>query len=190
MHALPSNTSYHGVDPRIQHQPQPGMFNPQTNHVTHSVIPNGRYNKNHWLIQEAELRRQIQTANNNKGVNVSSGNTSSSSSSSSVSVQHQVSNKRSPPTSLVNNNDVDKNGTKTIIMTKPEQIIYENFQSSVAPSSTGIPLNPLNPLQQQHHLQQSSQHQKQSMLSVSGRKKCSSCSDELGKRFHFHSFIM
>lgn len=80
------------------------------------------YNKNHWLVQEAELRRQI-------------------------AAQSQPVRSSAKPVQLAPAPPLHS-----------EQI-YENLTQS----------------QNLAALQQ-----KQSMLSVSGRKKCSSCGDELG----------
>lgn len=80
------------------------------------------YNQNHWLIQEAEHRRQVQAASSAAPKSRSAG--------------------PKPPAPLP---------------ASGEQI-YENMSQA-----------------------QLAAQQKQSMLSVSGRKKCSSCGDELGR---------
>ena len=192
----------------VSHPPAPSSSSHPSHHpplvhptVSHSGIPSSvsqasstaGYNKNHWLIQEAELRRQIQAANNNNINNIKGSVTSSNRT------------KTSPTSSLVNN-EISTNQTSSVGVTSfktgdqrlhhqvtpqttgnssmipSEQIIYENFSQSTTQSlqshQQSVPLH--------HPLQQSSQQQKQSMLSVSGRKKCSSCNDELGKRDCFH----
>ncbi|RWS05774.1 LIM and calponiny domains-containing protein 1-like protein, partial [Dinothrombium tinctorium] len=91
------------------------------------------YNLNHWIIQEAELRRQL-AANNHYQQ--------------SKPVAAPRMGKPPPPPPP-----------------KEDDHLYEN--------------SPL--IGQMLHMQQQEQKQQKRMLSVSGRKKCSSCGDELGR---------
>ena len=102
------------------------------------VVTNGpAYNQNHWLIQEAEHRRQVASSNN----------------------QHKSYN----------------NPSGTMPVARP--------QPAGGHSKAPVPLPPTPGEQIYENMSQAqlAAQQKQNMLSVSGRKKCSSCGDELGK---------
>lgn len=91
------------------------------------------YNRNHWLVQEADLRMQIQQA-------------SASSASTSAPV---VNPQKKCPSQVASSGNHENHDA-----------IYENFNQATPPvSQKTAPPN---------------------VLSVSGRKKCSSCGDELG----------
>ncbi|KAI1288130.1 LIM and calponin homology domains-containing protein 1 [Halotydeus destructor] len=102
------------------------------------------YNRNHWLIQEAELRRQIAASNKSQLPRPVSSNQQQQ--------QHAMDLKGHIVSVPVPVTQVPMAG-----LTSSEQI-YENLSQA-----------------------QLVAQQKQNMLSVSGRKKCSSCADELGR---------
>jgi len=190
------------------------------------------YNKNHWLIQEAELRRQIAAAANGPSSTTTTtagrkgilANNSQSSQPTGTTTTTATAGTKS----LGSQTTTQSQQLTTIPVTSSEQI-YENFNQSTqsvplqqlhhpfsstssvaivphpvlppttamstttATSSTLTHLHPP-PQSQSHHHPHPHHHpvtqpgqlpqnnnNKQNMLSVSGRKKCSSCGDELGR---------
>ena len=170
---LPAAQSY-STSQLMNRQPQ--LIN--SSNQSQLTQPTQSYNYNHWLIQEAELRRQMTTRNGTSLI-------ASTKNHQQQSLHHQT-----------NNNNIYKD----------DQPVYENtiiynshkkqqqlHQMSTNPSYLNKPPfpNPTNlisnnaqlPLtssnrQQQNFMQQ--QQKEQKIMSVPGNKKCSECGERLG----------
>ena len=166
------------------------------------------YNYNHWLIQEAELRRQIATRNGSSLIASTKDQSSLSHKAGNLykddqpvyentivynSHKKQQMSGNSMPY-LANSQQINKPpfpnpsmiGSQSMIGGQQPAMI--NSQSSLGQSSmpTSQQSNYLPTAQQQQQQQQ--QKQQKQILSVSGKKKCSSCGDELGRSLFLNFF--
>ena len=221
---------------------------PQLNQQTPLSQPSQSYNYNHWLIQEAEYRRQMasrggssliaSTKNqpqvsqqppppNNNG-NQMIGKTSSTNvykddqpvyentiiyNSHKKQLQQQQLSTNMPylgnqqqqqqinkppypnPTmisgnqSMISSNPTMMSSNPTMMSSNPTMMSSNQSTSLIHHNSpiNGASNQPQNYLSQQQQQQQQQQKQQKQILSVSGKKKCSNCGDELGKLIELQS---
>lgn len=169
-----------------QSQPQLNMINtPIANSQTTQLTqPTQSYNYNHWLIQEAELRRQMATQN---------GSSLIASTKNQQNLQQQLKNNqlnKQPVSNIYKDDQPVYENTIIYNSHKKQQQLHQQLSNNYLNNQQQIKPPYPNPNQlmnssptnqpQQNYLQIQQQKQQKQILSVSGKKKCSNCLDELG----------
>lgn len=166
-----------------QSQPQLNMIS-SANPLTR---PTQSYNYNHWLIQEAELRRQIDSRNGSSLIastkNLQQPNllqTNVYKDDQPVYENTIMLKKQQQMQQLSSNNIPYLGNNQQPQINKPpypNPAILNNLGNNQTSTSLQSTVNQ----SQQNYLNTQQQKQQKQILSVSGKKKCSNCGDELGR---------